>query len=65
MSIPALAVTKTLSKQEVARLENLGATVTWGTVSATEAQMWAARIIGKKRVLLEKRGNMALSHHFP
>jgi hypothetical protein len=65
MTIPALAVTKTLSKKQIARLEKLGATVTWGTVTATEAQMWLARIIGKTRVLLEKRGNMALSKNFP
>jgi hypothetical protein len=65
MSVPALSVYKTLSKQEVSRLLKLGATVTSTTITATESQMWLARIIQEKRVLLEKRGNMALSKHFP
>jgi len=56
-----LSVFKTLSKQQVARLQNLGATVTDTTITATEDQMWIARIIGNTRRLLELRGNLSLS----
>lgn len=65
MSTVPISVFKTLSKQQVARLQNLGATVTNTTITATEAQMWGARIIGNLRKLLEQRGNMAVSTHFP
>jgi len=65
MSTVPISVFKTLSKQQVARLQNLGATVTDTTITATEDQMWKARITGKLRELLEVRGNMAMSSHFP
>ncbi len=65
MAIAALDVRKTLSLRQIWRLQTLGATVTNTTITATEAQMWGARIIQKLRVLLEQRGNMTKSKHFP
>ena len=66
MSTVPISVFKTLSKKEVARLEDLGASIANDKViTATEAQMWQSRIIGNKRKLLEQRGNLAVSTHFP
>lgn len=67
MSIPALRVEKTLSKWQIARLQKLGASINSATnaITATESQMWLARINSGLRRLLELRGNVAKSTHFP
>ena len=67
MSTVAVSIYKTLSKAQVVRLENLGASLSSDkkTLTATEDQMWKSRIIANQRKLLEQRGNLAVSTNFP
>jgi len=65
MSIPATSINKTLTKKQVARLESLGGSVSANVITATEGQLWQARINSGLRRLLELRGNLSLSAKFP
>ena len=56
-----MALPKTLSRYQQVRLEKLGATITDDVVLATDAELWAARILGKTRALLETREQLHLA----